>query len=267
LTRTDTAIAAYLSGISASDLVSSATLTTTTPETLPIGATTITVTAHDAAGNTAQKTVTLTVLAPGTPVTALDLTPPRAVRRLTATPGDHTIVLKWTKPAAKDLASIKVIRSVVGQKRTTTVYNGLRNTFTSRGLRNGVVYRFVIVAIDRAGNTSKSVVVTESPAAPALASPQAGARVATAPSLRWARVPTAKYYNVQLYLNSTKVLSAWPATTRLQLTRRWSYDGKTYTLEPGRYTWYVWPGVGGRAAAVYGPLLGKSTFVVTPVKV
>ena len=38
LARTDPAIAAYLSGISATDLVSSVTLTTTTPETLPIGA-------------------------------------------------------------------------------------------------------------------------------------------------------------------------------------------------------------------------------------
>ncbi len=156
---------------------------------------------------------------------------------------------------------------MVGRKGTTTVYNGLRNTFTSSGLRNGVVYRFVVVAIDRAGNTSKSVVVTETPVAPALASPLAGARVATPPILRWARIASATYYNVQLYLNGTKALSAWPATTRLQLARSWSYDGKAYTLKPGRYTWYVWPGIGGRAAAVYGPLLGKSTFVVTPLKV
>ena len=184
-----------------------------------------------------------------------------------AKPGDRTIVLTWTKPTAKDLASIKVVRSVVGRKGTTTVYNGLRNTFTSSGLRNGVVYRFVVVAIDRAGNTSKSVVVTQTPAAPVLASPPAGARVAKPPNLRWARVASAKYYNVQLYLNGTKVLSAWPPAARLQLARTWAYDGKTYTLKPGRYTWYVWPGIGGRAAAVYGPLLGKSTFVVTPPKV
>jgi len=28
------------------------------------------------------------------------------------------------------------------------------------------------------------------------------------------------------------------------------------------YTWYVWPGIGARAAVKYGDLLGRSSFVV-----
>src|SRR6185295_3942300 len=60
--RSSAAVTAYLSGISATDIVSSATLTTNMPDKLAVGATSVVVTARDAAGNVAQKTVILTVL-------------------------------------------------------------------------------------------------------------------------------------------------------------------------------------------------------------
>ena len=63
--RTDPALAAYLSGISATDLISSVKLTTNVPDTLPIGVTSIVVTAVDASGNTARKTAQITVLPVG----------------------------------------------------------------------------------------------------------------------------------------------------------------------------------------------------------
>ena len=44
------------------------------------------------------------------------------------------------------------------------------------------------------------------------------------------------------------------------LTRQWKYAGKRYKLTPGIYTWYVWPGIGPRSAAEYGPLIGSSSF-------
>ncbi len=125
----------------------------------------------------------------------------------------------------------------------------------------------MIVALDKAGNTSQSVVVSATPAALLLASPRPGAKVVKPPTLRWAPVRSAQYFNVQLYRGGKKILSAWPTTTRLTLKARWSYDKRKYTLKPGTYTWYVWPGVGPRAAAVYGTLLGKSSFTVTKPRV
>jgi hypothetical protein len=58
---------------------------------------------------------------------------------------------------------------------------------------------------------------------------------------------------VQLWRRGRKVLTTWPAGPRIRLPH----------LAPGRYTWLVWPGLGPRSRHHYGPLVGKSTFVVT----
>ncbi len=267
IARTDPAVASYLSGISASDLISGTTVTTTTPEKLPIGITKIVVTARDAAGNQSQKNVTLTVLEQGKKAPPPDFTPPGSVRNAKATASDGKVVLTWVPPTAADLKSIRIVRTTVGSTAGTTVFAGLANTFTNRGLENGVAYRYELVAFDKAGNLSQSVVVTATPVALLLASPRPGAKVTKPPVLRWAKVRSAPYFNVQLYRSGKKVLSAWPAVARLPLKSRWAYDKRSYTLKPGVYTWYVWPGVGPRSAAVYGALLGKSSFTVTPARV
>ena len=57
---------------------------------------------------------------------------------------------------------------------------------------------------------------------------------------------------MQLWLRGRKVLSTWPSTPALQLPH----------LRPGAYTWLVWPGLGPRSQHRYGPLIGRSTFVV-----
>jgi hypothetical protein len=44
------------------------------------------------------------------------------------------------------------------------------------------------------------------------------------------------------------------------------YERAKRTLAPGTYVWYVWPGLGNRAEARYGPPLGKSTFIVVKAK-
>ena len=82
------------------------------------------------------------------------LTPPGAVRRATARAGDRAVT-----PHLGDAGDPRDrVRSdrALGRRRSTTaiVYRGLRTTFTSNGLRNGVTYRFVLVAFDRAGNAS-----------------------------------------------------------------------------------------------------------------
>jgi hypothetical protein len=177
-----------------------------------------------------------------------------------------TVLLTWALPADRDVAFVRIERSVVGTTGSTVAYRGLGKTFTSKRLSNGVAYRFTLVAVDKAGNSSKPVVVSATPKALLLALPRPGAAVLKPPLLRWAPVSSASYFNVQLYRSGVKILSAWPGVAHLQLTSNWKYDGRTYALQPGLYTWYVWPGVGGRADAVYGDLLGKSAFSVVVSK-
>ena len=56
----------------------------------------------------------------------------------------------------------------------------------------------------------------------------------------------------------------WPVKNRFQLSRTWRYAGKKQRLTAGTYEWFVWAGVGSRAAQKYTPLLGWSRFIVRP---
>lgn len=260
--RSDAAIAQYLAGITATDLVSKPTLTSDAPESFPLGTTRFVVTAVDAAGNRATKTVAVTVLAQGTKPPPVDLTPPAPVRGLKAKAGDRRVELTWINPA-RDLARVELRMQVVGDPGAPKLLTrGLKTTYTAKGLRNDVQYRFELVTFDAAGNASTPVSITATPKALLLARPLPNARVTGPPLLKWRPVAPASYYNVQLYRGSTKLLSTWPTSASFRLKRSWSYDGKKHALTPGTYTWYVWPGLGARADARYGPLLGKSTFRV-----
>jgi hypothetical protein len=262
--RTDPAMEQYLGGVSATDLVSQPTVTNNSPDVLPVGKTEVTFTARDAAGNTARKQSTVTVLPVGTPAPALDLRPPGDVRRALARPGDHLVRLSWVAPT-RDFHHVTITRSLTARgAKAKVVYRGAQRTFVDRRLSNGTLYRYVIVAFDRAGNRSKGVVVTARPRAILLARPTAGARVTAPPLLVWAPVRTASYFNVQLWRGKTKLLSVWPNAARYRLARTWSYEGQARRLAPGVYTWYVWPGLGPRSQARYGAMLGSSTFVVLP---
>ena len=92
--------------------------------------------------------------------------------------------------------------------------------------------------------------------------PLANERVTAPPLLRWAPMGAATYYNVQLWRGDVKVLSVWPTEPRLQLAARWVFEGTPRKLIPGIYRWYVWPGLGAKAEARYGPMLGTRAFVV-----
>jgi hypothetical protein len=74
-------------------------------------------------------------------------------------------------------------------------------------------------------------------------------------------VPNATYYNVQLWRRG-RILSMWPRGTSVRLPRAWVYQGRRYRLSPGRYRWYVWPGLGRRSEKRFGRLIGESSFVV-----
>jgi hypothetical protein len=116
-----------------------------------------------------------------------------------------------------------------------------------------------VTGYDDAGNEAASSAEAR-PTAP-LYAPAAGAKVVAPPLLAWKAVPKATYYNVQLW-RGRRILSAWPGSASLRLPRAWTYNGRRYRLQPGRYRWFVWPGFGPRAARHYGRLIGSSTFVV-----
>ncbi len=186
-----------------------------------------------------------------------DATAP-AFARAALTPGDRSALLHWQP--APDTAFVEIARFPRTRgAAATVVYRGPGRSYTDRRLRIGATYRYVLTSFDRAGNQASAALGLR---VRSLFAPQNGARVSSPPLFAWVRVGRARYYNVQLFRGQRKVLSAWPSRPRLQLAARWRYNGRRFTLAPGRYRWQVWPGFGSRSEARYGKLLGKSEFVV-----
>jgi hypothetical protein len=172
-------------------------------------------------------------------------------------------VLTWALPRDPDLALVSVSRTTqAAGAASRVVYRGLASRFEDRSVRNGVVYRYLVVAHDEAGNRSPGVSGVARPTAPKLVQPPDGSHVTRPPRLAWLRVANATYYNVQLFRGGRKVLSIWPARNRLALPSTWTFGGRRQALTPGVYRWFVWPGFGARSRARYGRVLGQSTFVV-----
>jgi hypothetical protein len=172
-----------------------------------------------------------------------------SVTKLTTTSTGSAVALAWD--VSSDVAVLKIDRDRAGAP-PVTVYDGKRiTTFTDKKIQDGARYTYLITAYDQAGNAA--VVKALGTPASALLAPRASAHIRSGTTLRWRAAKNADYYNVQLWLNGKKLLSTWPAGTSLRLPR----------LRHGRYLWLVWPGLGARSAHRYGPLLGRSTFVVT----
>jgi hypothetical protein len=203
-------------------------------------------TCTDVAGNMGSGTLAL----------AYDATPPQLLK-LSSKPTKRGVVLKWA--ASADTQRVQVTRSPgKGAKSLQVVYAGTATTFPDKGLRVGKRYRYTVSAFDAAANiASRTIVVT---ATGALLAPAPGERVTGRPRLTWTPTRGASYYNVQLVRGGT-ILSVWPRTTSLRLPRSWIFHGHRYHLHRGIYRWYVWPGFGPLAAARYGGLLGRSSFL------
>ncbi|HEX4735120.1 MAG TPA: hypothetical protein VH247_11940 [Thermoleophilaceae bacterium] len=175
------------------------------------------------------------------------------------TPGNHRIDLSWSLPS--DAASVIVVRAQQGSSAAPkVVYAGSRSSFLDKKLDNGAKYTYTVTDLDQAGNQT-STSVRAIPTASSLR-PFVGSVVSSAPLLTWKTIKGARYYNVQLWLGKKKVLSTWPRTNSLQLKQSWHFRGKTLTLVPGHYRWYVWPGFGNLFAHRYGNRIGRSSFRV-----
>jgi hypothetical protein len=70
------------------------------------------------------------------------------------------------------------------------------------------------------------------PAAP----PAAGSR-----RLVWAPVEGAVSYRVELFRGDRQVLRETTRTPAVDIPARWKHQGRTESLTPGTYRWYVWP--------------------------
>jgi hypothetical protein len=186
--------------------------------------------------------------APGGFSFKFDSTPPK-LGKLAVNPGDGSVAMSWT--ASADVARMTLTRTRTGASSPVTLYDGKRITsFTDKKAENDRHYVYALTAFDDAGNAD-TVKTAGNPSTPLLA-PRRSAKVGAGARLRWRPVASATYYNVQLWLRGKKVLTTWPSGPSMRLPH----------LQRGTYTWFVWPGRGPRALHRYGPLLGKSTFVV-----
>jgi hypothetical protein len=200
-------------------------------------------------------------------------TRPPVLARLKAKPRPKDVLLQWH--ASDDASSFSVIRRPgLDGAKWSTIYTGTKDSFVDARVVGDVRYRYTVAASDDAGNEAvkgaRVRAIGGSPAAtkrtaarPALIGPLNGARLAVPPLLTWTAVPKASYYNVQLFRNGKKVLTAWPTRESLRLGRTWRFAGHAERLSLGRYRWYVWPGFGKRTETRYGKLVGTRTFVVT----
>jgi hypothetical protein len=229
---------------------------------------------RDQAGNLASRSFAL----------KYDATAP-VLRDLRASGLNRGVALSWRTGADTEL--VEVVRTPgVGGEPATIVFRGLATSFVDGRVANGVRYSYEVRVQDAADNatsqTTTGVPVATGPdAAPPgptartppgprarrrrqLIAPRAGAlvRPARPPLLRWTPVRGARYYNLQLWRRGAKVLSVWPARPHYQLKRRWTYGGRRWRLEPGRYRWFVWPGFGPRSKADYGRSIGPGWFQV-----
>lgn len=230
------------------------------------GAHTFTVEAADAKGKTGAPasyswTISSIVIA------VEDTTPPQVVSALHARVKYRDALLSWRVPADEDFDHVTVWRVTGNGSRWVPVYTGAGTTYDDKSVNNGLDQRYRVVAFDHAGNASPAMLASARASA-LLLSPNRGARLRVSPSrlsslsshpvLIWTQIPGARFYNVQLFKGSRKILSRWPKSSRLSLPVRWTYEKHHYTLSRGGYRWYVWPALGAR----YGALEGQSSFRV-----
>lgn len=182
-----------------------------------------------------------------------------SLRGLTVDTGDG--FAKITVSVAADASMIEIARvpGLKGSKRTV-VYRGRARTFTDRKVKNGVKYWYAVRALDEAGNDMLKA-VSALPRLPVFA-PKLGSVVSGPPLVAWTPVRKARFYNLQVYVGSTKVFTTWLTQTRYRLPRAWQFEGAQRELVAGRYRVLIWPAFGTRSKPRYGKLLGTTSFVI-----
>jgi hypothetical protein len=181
--------------------------------------------------------------------------------RLEAATGDRRVTVSWR--TTEDTDFVQVVRTPgLGSEGASVVFSGPGRKFADEKVVNGRRYVYEVNATDAAGNVEDRTVAAV-PGPHLVAPPRLKAfSPGEPPVLRWTPVRRASYYNVQLFRNGRKVLSAWPTKANYRLKQRWRYLGQRRRLVPGRYRWLVWPGYGARSKSDYGKPLGPKQFRV-----
>ena len=203
----------------------------------------------DVAGNSTSAPVTINY----------DATPP-ALSRLSVSSTATADVVHWTTTSPTDRVVVR--RSARGSKKRVTVFGGSgRSRLVDRGIKPGVEYEYSIQSVDQAGNAARPMSLAAPPKVIVLGATSYVPTAAPKPILRWPRVRGARYYHVQLFRGSKRILAAWPQTHELGLPEAWRWAGHRHRLAAGRYRWYVWAGLGARALADYRSI-GSGQFTI-----
>ncbi|HEY6760595.1 MAG TPA: hypothetical protein VI318_13945 [Baekduia sp.] len=211
----------------------------------------------DRAGNTSPATA-LTLAYDGT-------APPLNGLTATANP-NGTIGVAWT--TSPDAQTATVVRNPGG----VAIMNAgpaTTHALTDGPLGPSTAFTYTVTVKDAAGNATSAAVSATTPAALTSAASSSTSKGKSKSKttnnrvLRWKAQPRAAYYNIQLYRNGKKLLSAWPTKNHYTLHETWRYAGRTHHLTAGRYRWYVWPGYGRRTERRYGRLLDKGAVSIT----
>lgn len=91
--------------------------------------------------------------------------------------------------------------------------------------------------------TTKKPATTAASPAPTRRTPVApspGPVAASGQTFAWAAAPSAAAYEFQLFRGGERIFRKRVDEPRLELAGRWRQGGRSYTLAPGRYRWYVW---------------------------
>jgi hypothetical protein len=145
-------------------------------------------------------------------------------------------------------------------KKPSVVYEGKANTHVDRKITPGARYWYEVRLYDQAGNLAAMTVGLKPGAG--IFSPVEGEVVKRPPVVNWAKVPKARFYNVQLWRGDLKLLTTWPRSPKLALRPSWTFGGKKQRLRPGRYRLFVWPAFGTAKSPRYGKAVGQVSFVV-----
>jgi hypothetical protein len=184
-----------------------------------------------------------------------DMTAPGAPGAFVVKPRGLVIAMTWRVPTASDLLKIVVVRNTAHTPKNVkdgkVVFTGKAAKASARQ-SGGTTAFYRAFALDRAGNVSATRGVRIKQPVFRLF-PANGSELRGTVRLTWKKPKRASYFNVQVYLGSKRVTQAWPKSPSFKIPRSKLQRGKTYT-------WYVWPGVGAKAAGRYGTMIGKSTF-------
>ncbi len=148
------------------------------------------------------------------------------------------VTLRWVKPTAADLASVRVVLNLRHAPRTpsdgTKVYSGLASSIGLM-MRPGQTAYVALFAYDQSANVSPPArrVITLAPLIPLR--PLSGTVVAAPPLLTWRAKPGTPYYNVQLYRNGKRVLVGWPSRASYRAACRQARAGQLRVVRVARH--------------------------------